>query len=249
MGLRGLADRAFIVTGAASGIGYATAGRLITEGCRVALVDLDEEKLRRAASVLDSTEAITITADVGVAEDVASYVQRAREHFGGIDGLFNNAGMTAPRVPLADLEPRWAQRLLQTNVMGVFHGMRELIRVALKDGNSPAIVNTASGLALAAAPNTAVYGATKAAIVSLTRSTAVENARHGIRVNAVLPGPTETPGLLSAPEELRHQFLEAVPLGRFGRVDEVADVAAWLLSDESTFVTGAAIAVDGGQSA
>jgi NAD(P)-dependent dehydrogenase (short-subunit alcohol dehydrogenase family) len=192
MPLKGLPDRVAIVTGAASGIGRASARRLAQEGARVALVDVDAERVQQAASDIGE-DAMAIAADVSDEEAVARYFGEVSERFGRIDSLFNNAGIGGMPVPLADTTMDDFDRLLRINQRGVFLNLREMIRTAVAKGDGASIVNTASGTALHGVPGLSAYASTKAAILSLTRNAAVEHAQNGIRVNAVVPGPVATP--------------------------------------------------------
>ena len=229
MALKGLEGKATIVTGGASGIGLATAERLVAEGARVALVDIDGEAAERAAAELGG-ESIGLRADVSSEEDVLGYFAAAIEHFGRVDALHNNAGIEGDSAPLLESSVDQLDRLLAVNVRGVYLVLREMLRDASAHDTAAAIVNTASGTALHAVPGMGQYAATKAAVLALTRNAAVENARSGIRVNAVVPGPVDTP--------------------LFDRLsDEVAALVAWLLSDEAPYACGGVFTIDGAETA
>lgn len=249
MTVDGLSGKSIIVTAGGNGIGLATARVLVENGARVAIVDISGESVERAVAELGSANAIGITADIGSLADVDTYFDQCIDRFGRIDALFNNAGITAPRVPLADLDLTAASKLLDVNILGTVRGMQRMIAHAREHGQGGNILNTSSGTALQGAPHTGFYSATKAAIISLTKTAAIEAAEFGVRVNTILPGPTETPTLLAAPEDRKAFFLSTVPLGRFGKPAEVASLAAWLLSDQSSYCTAGVFAVDGGSSA
>jgi len=245
--LKGLEGRVVIVTGAASGIGLASARRLAEEGARVALVDVDGERVKQAASEIDG--ALAIAADVSDEEQVARYFAGVKERLGRVDSLHNNAGIGGQPAPFAETEMSDFDRLIRINLRGVFLNLREMLRTALEQGGGTTIVNTASGTALHGVPGLSAYASTKAAILSLTRSAAVEYASQGVRVNAVVPGPVGTPLFEAFPGEFQSNAEQFNPQGRSGTPDEVAAVVAFLLSDESPYVNGAEYSVDGGESA
>lgn len=249
MGLKGLAGKVVIVTGGASGIGRATAARLLEEGARVTIVDVDEDSVASSASDLGEENLLRVTADVSIPADVDRYFGATLERFGRVDGLFNNAAIPSPLLSLAEVEMQAVERVFQVNVFGVFLGMRKMLGILTKQGSPGVILNTASGLALRGIEKQGPYAASKAAVVSLTKTAAREFGQAGIRVNAILPGPTETPMFLSVPQEMRDEYAKLRPLGRMGQPDEVAALAAWLLSEESSNVTGVAYLVDGGEGA
>jgi NAD(P)-dependent dehydrogenase (short-subunit alcohol dehydrogenase family) len=246
--LTGLRDRVFIVTGGAAGIGRAAAERLLDEGARVALVDVSAARLAEADDELGGESLLTITADAGSSADIDRYFAATTERFGRVDGLFNNAGVMATTETIADTNLAALERLVRVNFVGVFMAMRKMLRVADEQGSTGVILNTSSGLGLRGEARQGAYAATKAAILSLTRTAAIEAAPH-VRVNAILPGPIATEMTLSVPGELLDVYRRSVPLGRLGEPAEVAAAAAWLLSEESSFVTGSALLVDGGNGA
>jgi NAD(P)-dependent dehydrogenase (short-subunit alcohol dehydrogenase family) len=247
--LKGLEGKAFVVTGAASGIGLAAVGRLLEEGASVAAVDIDGQRLGASTADLDAHRLHTSQADISSPPDVARAFEAVVATFGRLDGLFNNAGTVATRAPLAEIDPAEYDRVFDVNVRGTFLGMRAMLTMATRLRAPAAIVNMASGFALRGSPGSGFYAASKAAIISLTRTAAVENAQAGVRVNVLVPGPVDTQLFARHPPEVKQRLLKDVPLRRPGQPAEVAGAAAWLLSEESEYVTGAELRVDGGEAA
>jgi NAD(P)-dependent dehydrogenase (short-subunit alcohol dehydrogenase family) len=237
-----------LITGAAGGMGREAAGLFAEEGARVVISDVEEEAGRAAAEEIGEAAAF-IPADVSRAPDVEAMVRFAVERFGGLHVLYNNAGVILPDdggVVETD-EDTW-DRTMSINLKGVWLGCKFGIPAMIRSGGG-SIVNVASFVALmgAATPQIA-YTATKGGVLSMTREIAVEYARRGIRANALCPGPIETPLLrhLFQDDAARQRRLVHIPMGRLGRADEVVRAALWLASDDSSFMTGAAMVVDGG---
>jgi meso-butanediol dehydrogenase / (S,S)-butanediol dehydrogenase / diacetyl reductase len=247
-----LADRTAIVTGAASGIGAATVRSLAREGAIVA--GIVREPAQLAALERETGAAcFAIGADLSDASQAVAAMQAAIERLGRVDLLVTSAGIGF-RAPLADTTDEQYATMFDVNVRSVFLACRAVIPHMLEHGGG-VIVNVASSLAAKAARDRAIYAATKGAVVALTRSIAVDYGARGIRANCVSPGTTDTPWigriLAGAPnaEELRAQMAARQAIGRLGRAEEIAEVIAFLASDAASFMHGAVVPVDGGQTA
>lgn len=236
-----------IVTGAGSGIGRATALRLAAEGASVLVADVSEPGGRAVAEEITAAGQVAefVHCDVADEASVDAAVQRAVTAFGGLDLAVNNAGMSTMPQALHETSVADWDHVLAVDLRGMFLCLRAELAVMVAAG-SGSIVNMASAAGLKNAPSMPAYTAAKHGAVGLTKNAALEYARQGIRVNAVCPGTIATPAILGAPEEFREQWAALVPMGRLGRPEEVAEAVAWLLSDRAGFVTGAALAIDGG---
>jgi NAD(P)-dependent dehydrogenase (short-subunit alcohol dehydrogenase family) len=244
-----LTGKTALVTGAASGVGRATAVRLADEGALVVAADIAPavRDVGQAAGV-DPGRWLSVTADVSSGADVRRMIGRTVERFGGLDILCNVAGVQQPVRRIVDMSDDDYDRVHAVNARGVFLGMKYgLPAIAARGGG--AVVNVASIGALAGRVDRAGYAASKGAVVQLTRTAAIEMARSAIRVNAVCPGPTMTPILERARVEQPEQLAAAtgsIPLGRIGKPEEVAAAIVFLASDDASFITGAIVPVDGG---
>jgi 3alpha(or 20beta)-hydroxysteroid dehydrogenase len=234
--------RIALVTGAARGQGAAIVARLHADGVRVAACDLLTDEL--TASVADYDDGVVavsldVTSEDGWQRAVASTV----DTFGGLTSLVNNAGVLH-RAPIADETPEGFEGSWRVNCLGPFLGIRAALE-HLRAADGAAIVNTCSTGAVRAFPNHAAYGSSKWALRGLTQIAAAELAPHGIRVNAVFPGPVETPMLDRATQR---RLVETSASGRLGQPAEIADAVAFLLSERASFINGSELVVDGGQS-
>ncbi|WP_319452895.1 MULTISPECIES: SDR family NAD(P)-dependent oxidoreductase [unclassified Mycobacterium] len=236
-----------LITGAGSGIGWAAAKLFAAEGARVVCVDVTGTESDAADAIGDS--AVAVRADVTHAGDVQRMVDVAVERFGGLDVLFNNAGIGGPRAKLADTDEDFFDRLIAVNLKGVFLGMKYALPVMLR-ANRGAIINTASASALVGWKGLSCYAATKAGVVEMTKSAALDYARSGIRINAICPGMTYTGRAGGSPDaEVPDGAHLPTPMARWGEPAELAAAALFLASDDASFITGAALPVDGGYSA
>lgn len=248
-----LADKVAVVTGAASGIGLATARLFCAEGAKVALADLQDTREEAAALQRRGWPALAITCDVSSEEAVQGLFSRVLETFSRVDVLVNAAGIGLART-VADTSLAEWQRLVGVNLTGVFLCCREAVREMRSQGNG-VIVNVASELALVGGGEIAAYAATKGGVLQLTRAMAVDHSAEGIRVNAICPGPVETPlldELIAAapnPEAEREDEIQDTLLRRFGQPEEIARAILFLASDESSYVVGSALIADGGLTA
>jgi NAD(P)-dependent dehydrogenase (short-subunit alcohol dehydrogenase family) len=253
-----------IVTGGAGGIGQATARSLAAAGARLAIVDIDAERVGRAGKELaastgrEAKDVLPIAADVTSAEQVEHYVERVQSELGPLAILFNNAGIEGEVASAADYKESVFERVLRVNVIGAWLNLKYASR-AMSDGGGGSIVNTASGAALRGLPYMSAYVASKHAILGLTRTAALELADSGIRVNAICPGPISTRMMESlerqhaavgvSASDARSMLTAGIPMHRYGQPEEIAEVVTFLASDAASYITGAVIPIDGGRTA
>ena len=249
---RALEGNTIIVPGGGSGIGRAAAIACAAAGARVVVADIGVVAGEDTVSAIrqQDGEAIFVATDVADEAQVKALVAAAVDKFGRLDGAFNNAGLAQTNVLLHDLSAAQWRRIQSVNYDGVFFCMKHEIRAMLRSGGG-AIVNTSSALGRVAVPLSADYCGSKGGVLGLTKGAAVDYGRQHIRVNAILPGAVDTPmvqGLTSDPQfaDLLEKLRASHPVGRIGLPEEIAAAAVWLLSDQSSFVTGAELAVDGG---
>jgi NAD(P)-dependent dehydrogenase (short-subunit alcohol dehydrogenase family) len=249
-----------MVTGAANGLGRATALRLAREGARLALVDVNAEGLESTwAAIAPATpgaEAALITADVSVEDEVRGYVEQTVRQFGRVDGLYNNAGIEGKQDAVEAYDSAMFDKVLDVNLKGVLYGLKHTLP-HLRAQGSGAIVNAASVGGIRAIPNLVAYVATKHAVAGMTKQAALEYGQYGVSVNAVAPGAIMTDMVRGSLiqiagedgwQEAGAAFVSVNPTRRFGEPHEVAALVAFLLSGEAPFLNGAVIAIDGGQS-
>jgi NAD(P)-dependent dehydrogenase (short-subunit alcohol dehydrogenase family) len=248
--MRGLTDKGVLVTGGSSGIGKATVARLLHEGSRVHLCGVDPEEVAQALLELSPLGVVSGTrCDVADEDDVADLIRTAEGTLGSIDVLINNAGI-ARKDPFLEMDVAAWDRTIQVNLRGMFLVAQAVAR-RMADRGSGVIVNMASTNAMGGEEEFAHYNASKGGVLQLTRTMAVELGPLGIRVNCLCPGFIHTPlnDTLSDPASDEAYARDKIPLGRAGTSDEVAAAYAFLASDEASFIHGAALVIDGGQTA
>lgn len=250
--MKRLSGKVAIVTGAAGGIGRATAELFVAEGARVVMTDLDGDAVAGAARPLGDA-ALAIAGDAGDPKTAERVVAAAVQHFGALHVLFANAGIEGKVAPLVDQQAADLERVLRVNVLGVFYFLKQAApRIAACGGGS--IVITSSVAGLIGSPGLGPYIASKHAVIGLMKTAAIELASQGIRVNTLNPGPIENRMMRSIEEQaapgngelVKAAFLKQVPIGRYGTNEEMAKAALFLASDESSYCTGAALLADGG---
>ncbi len=241
--------RTVLISGATSGIGHATALAFARSGANVALVGRDPERGARTADECKSAgaHALFIRADVTMPEQLRAALRRTCEHFGSLDVAFNNAGMQERRAPLAEQSDASYDEVFATNVRAVFHAMKAELDIMLSAGRGGTIINNASVSGVRNPnPGLALYCASKAAVLSLTRSAALEYGPRAIRINAVSPGRVQTPMMLNSGVGDMNTVAQGLPIRRLGTPEEVAQAVLWLASDAASFIVGHNLCVDGG---
>ncbi len=249
-----LDDKVVWVTGGSAGIGKAIAARCVAEGARVVLSSRKDDRLARAAAEVcgDRPDAVfTRACHCGEPSQIAATVAWIEQTVGSPDVLVNNAATNPYFGPLLKTPPSMWDKTFEVNVRGYFETTRAVVDRLLAAGRPGSVVNVASIQGSRAAPLQGVYGMTKAAVISMTRTLAVELGRAGIRVNAIAPGLVDThfAKTLTASDDLVKLYTDRAALGRFATPDEIAGLAVYLASDESTYVTGQVFTIDGGYTA
>jgi NAD(P)-dependent dehydrogenase (short-subunit alcohol dehydrogenase family) len=238
-----LAGKVAVVTGAGSGIGAAIVDVFVREGAKVVAADVSGEQDKLAQSL--GPDCLAVRADVSAGSDVRAMLARAVSDFGRLDIVCNNAGVDGAVMPIGEYPEEEFDRVWSVNGRGAFLGVRYAIPILLEMGGG-SIVNTASIASTVAFPGMAAYCASKGAVAMLTKTAAAEYADQGIRVNAICPGPIRTGITDTLPAELISKVVNSTPIGRYGTPTEAANLALFLASDESSYITGETIVVDGG---
>jgi len=244
-----LNNKTAIVTGGASGFGKGIVAKFVSEGARVVLADIDEQAAAAAATAFGD-QVIARAADVSSGSSTAALVQTAIKHFGDVDIVVNNAGVTHLPTPADEVSEQDFDKVIAVNTKALYH-MVQAIVPAMKTRGSGAILNVASTGGVSPRPNLTWYNASKGWLITATKGLAVELAPFGIRVNAINPVAGETPLLKSFMGEdtpqIREKFLSTIPIGRFSTPEDMGNAACFLCSDEASMITGVAMEVDGGR--
>lgn len=249
--MESLKNKVAIITGGSGAIGTTTAKKLLDLGAKVMLVDINEDALKKVVSELNSSNVSYVTADVTKAADVQNYVKQTVDKFGKIDIFFNNAGIEGVVKPIEEYPEDMFDKVMAVNVKGVWLGMKYVLP-AMNDGGS--IINTSSVAGLMGTASMTAYITSKHAVVGLTRTIALEAAPRGIRVNSIHPGTVDNRMMRSledgfAPgsgDTVKKAYEEAIPLKRYATNEDIAKGVAFLASDESVYMTGSKLVIDGG---
>ena len=250
-------NKVLFVTGAASGMGRAVAIRFGSMGCKVAVAARKPEKAAETVRLVEEAggEALFVPCDVADEESVKAAIEKTVEAFGSLDYAFNNAGCGAdgvniPFAPLTEVTEKDWLRVISTNLTGMFHCLKYELQIMGRQGGG-AIVNTASIGGLKMAPGFGAYGPSKAGVIAITQTAAVENAKAGIRVNVICPGPTDGTNLMadskaSGAQDTDFLIHNVIPMGKLGTTTNIADAVTFLMSEMASNITGCALPVCGG---
>src|SRR5690606_29435154 len=246
-----LTNKVAVITGGSGAIGSTTAGLFLREGAKVVLVDINEEALQKVASELNNPNMSYVAADVTKAADVQKYVQHTVNTFGKIDIVFNNAGVEGVVRPIIDYPEEAFDKLISVNVKGVWLGIKYVLPEMNDDGS---IINTSSVAGLGGFESMSAYVTSKHAVIGITRTAALEVASRGIRVNTIHPAPVDNRMMRSleegyapgAGENVKKSFEASIPMKRYATNDDIAKGVLFLASDDSKFITGTKLVVDGG---
>jgi NAD(P)-dependent dehydrogenase (short-subunit alcohol dehydrogenase family) len=240
--------KVILITGGASGIGEATAIKFATEGVKVVISDIQEDKGKKVVDRIRQKggEAIFIRADVSREEDVREMIKKTVDQYGRLDYAFNNAGIEGQSAPTHELSMENFDKIMQINVKGVWTCMKYELEQMVKQGDGGAIVNTASVAGVVGFEGLSHYTASKHAVIGLTRTAALDYGDEGIRVNAVCPGVIDTPMVERAFGEDKEALGDQKPIGRLGQPEEIASAVYFLCSEEASFVHGHPLVIDGG---
>ncbi|MCF8332273.1 MAG: SDR family oxidoreductase [Bacteroidales bacterium] len=244
-----------IITGGSGGIGRETAKQMLNEGAKVMITDIDKDALKEAEAEINSDDLYVYKADISDEKQVKEYAEKAKELFGHVDVFFNNAGIEGKVIPLEEYPMELFHKLIDINVKGTYYGLRYLWPLMKDKGGSVIITSSVAGLT--GTPNVLPYVTSKHAIIGMMRSAALEGAQYKIRVNTINPSPVDNRMMRSledgfAPgqgQAAKENFEQSIPLGRYATNKEVANLALFLGSDDSEFITGTVNPVDGGMTA
>ncbi|MGB5820737.1 MAG: SDR family NAD(P)-dependent oxidoreductase [Saonia sp.] len=246
-----LKDKVAVITGGAAGIGKETAKLFLWEGAKVLLVDVGEEALKNTIKELDHEHVSHVVADVSKPMDVKNYVQKALDTFGKIDVFFNNAGIEGTSKPITEYPDEVFNKVIDVNLKGVWYGCKYVIPKMTKDGS---VIISSSVAGLKGFQGLGAYVASKHGVIGIMRTAALEFANRNIRVNTIHPGPVHTKMMRRieadiSPDDVQEAqkgFEAIVPLGRYAEVGEIADLIVFLASEESSYITGSTLVIDGG---